>query len=96
MYPILSLTLSRIYTGMCSKKYRDGEQTQNLSVLQYFKELELFNLKKAQRGSMKNTANRPTQYHFQSSPTTLSSTKSFAITKLHFPDSLASKRLHGI
>lgn len=32
---------------MCPEKYQDDEQTQNLSVLQHFKELEMFNLKNA-------------------------------------------------
>lgn len=57
MDPILGLTFWRVYTGMCSeKKYQDGEQTQNLNIRQYLKELELFNLNKAQRGNRKNTA----------------------------------------
>lgn len=54
---------------MCPEKYQDGEQTQNLGILQHFKELEMFNLKKAQRGNMKkmqigslNTSCNPLPY----------------------------------
>lgn len=81
---------------MCPEKYQDDEQTQNLSVLQHFKELEMFNLKNAQRGNMKNIANWLTQYSFQPSSSIFPSAKCPAITKLHFPDSLASKHLQAI
>lgn len=78
------------------EKYQDGEQTQILSILQHLKELEMFNLKKAQRVNMKNVAIWLTQYPFQYSSTILSSTKSLVITELHFPDSFASKLLQVI